>query len=209
MATAQKSCFQCGYHDHEQSNCHLIEQSQAGLDAFHRYQQAWLAAKKLKKTKAKSKTHHFLKFLQWVQRVTKAHNVCDPLVLASQHVIMQEGRPFGFELIKMVQLSYKEMFMDIIQRTRLRFSGETTKKDHDDLWEQALNQAVKAGEPADFSLIVSNRVYADNKLIFRTRYLYYLFMDSNPLSVKLRKKLLPGVASKICVASIGGGPVSI
>lgn len=218
-----KTCFQCGEKGHEQPACPLEEQSDAGKEAFLQYQKAWLACKKPKKKKPK--THHFLKFQEWIQVHSERDSggvvvVCDPLVVAGRHIQESEGKPLGYELTKMVQLSYKEMFMEIAERTRLRFSGETTKRDHDELWEQALNQAVKAGEPADFSQIEANRVYADNKLIFRTRYLYHLIMDSNPFSVKLRRMLLPTTAfddserqSKfnqrtVRIASCGGGPVS-
>mmetsp|Transcript_17864 Transcript_17864/g.29868 ORF Transcript_17864/g.29868 Transcript_17864/m.29868 type:complete len:443 (-) Transcript_17864:157-1485(-) len=208
-----KACFQCGEQGHTKPDCVLKEQSKAGLDAHKRYQKAWLAAKRPKKTKPK--LHHFLKFQEWMRRHAEAGVVVDPLVLVANRIQDSAGQPLGFELTKMLQLSYKEIFMDIVERTRLRFSGETTKKDHDELWEQALNQAVKAGAPADFGQVGANRVYADNKLVFRTRYLYHLIMDDNPFSVKLRTMLLPAivvdgdsasVAKRIHVASCGGGP---
>lgn len=210
-----RTCFQCGQQGHTQPECHLKERSQEGRDAFRQYQNACRTAKKTKKKK--SETHHFLKFLLWLKTSGDTKSVCDPLLLASKHVLMHDGRPFRFELTKMLDLSYKEMFMDIIERTRLRFSGQTTRKDHDHLWVRKLNQAVKEGEPADFSQNEANRVYADNKLVFRTRYLYYLLMDGNSFSEKLRAKLLPisdreralpNVVHDICVASVGGGPVS-
>lgn len=209
-----KTCFHCGEKGHVQPECTLHLQSDAGREAFRQYQKAWLAEKKKKRSKPKN--HHFLKFQQWMQTYGETGVICDPLVCAAQHIIALKGKPQSFEWTKMVQLSYKEMFMDILERTRMRFSGVTTKRDHDDLWEQALNQAVKAGEPADFSQIEANRVYADNKLIFRTRYLFHLLMDDNPLSIQLRETLLPAKVvggdsvvkrDGVKVASIGGGPV--
>jgi hypothetical protein len=214
MESPNKTCFQCGQRGHVQPDCSLKERSQGGVDAFLRYQKAW--KKVIKPKKIKPKTHHFLKFQRWLETHAEAGCICDPLLLAAQHILVQEGGPLSFEWTKMMDLSYKEMFMDIIERTRLRFSGQTTRREHDELWVQTLNQAVKAGEPADFSQIEANRVYADNKLIFRTRYLFYLFMDENSFSVRLRKKLLPSPLSNtqaerkfVRIASIGGGPVSI
>ena len=226
-----KTCFQCGQLGHVQPDCTSLSQTVAGRDAFLRYQKAWQAEAKLKPKKTKHKSYHFLKFQRWLQTVMEG-TICDPFALARKHILLHEERTdssFHFELKKMAELSHRELFMDIIERTRLRFSGETTRKEHDELWVHALNQAVKAGEPADFSQIEANRVYADNKLIYRTRYLYQLLMDSNPLSVKLREKLLPtlihvpehkvkvglgsesggGVGGGVRVASLGGGPVSV
>ena len=87
-----------------------------------------------------------------------------------------------------------------------------------DTWNLKLNQAVKDGTPADFSSCSANRIYALEKLLPRVRYLYYLVMDYNPISNRIRALFLPshikegtkrndeGIDEHINVCSIGGGP---
>ena len=62
-----------------------------------------------------------------------------------------------------------------------------------DKWTKTLNQAVKDGEPADFSNSYDNQIYSIEKLLPRVRYLYYLMMDYNPISNRIRKLFLPDV----------------
>jgi hypothetical protein len=80
-----------------------------------------------------------------------------------------------------------------------------------DSWTHRLNKAVKDGKPADFSNFLANRIYSLEKLLPRVRYLYYLLMDYNPISNRIRKLFMPSKdgnedTSDVCVCSIGGGP---
>ena len=79
-----------------------------------------------------------------------------------------------------------------------------------------LNQAVKEGEPVDFSNSYDNQIYSIEKLLPRVRCLCYLMMDYNPISNRIRKLFLPDalcentdviiVGEDISVCSIRGGP---
>ena len=79
-------------------------------------------------------------------------------------------------------------------------------------WTQNLNNAVKKGEPADFSNEQKNRIYTVQKLDTRTRYLYLLMMDDNVIADRLRQMLLDKLhqgldgSMNLNVCSIGGGP---
>ena len=206
-----RACFMCGRRGHERSSCELQEQSPRGLQAFQCYQRAWLSQKN--KKKRKSSLHHFHKLQKWLKE--EEFRGGDPLLLVAQR-IAENGKDnlVSYELKKMMDQSYKELFMSIMQRTRQRFSGVScyTKKDHDNVWVQALNHAAKSGEPADFSQLEANRLYADNKLLYRTRYLFNLLMDGNSVCNTLRERLLLPCSSSsglVRVASFGGGPVSI
>ena len=83
-------------------------------------------------------------------------------------------------------------------------------------WTYRLNKAVKDGTPADFSNLFANQTYSLEKLLPRVRYLYYLLMDYNPISNRIRNLFIPSQLKgswdrdencrEICVCSIGGGP---
>jgi hypothetical protein len=85
------------------------------------------------------------------------------------------------------------------------------KKNAKNPWTHALNQAVKEGNPADFSNDEDNRFYAIQKLETRTRYLYQLIMDDNALNLAVRQSLIDclnakDAANTVRVCSLGGGP---
>jgi len=78
-------------------------------------------------------------------------------------------------------------------------------------WQTILAEAVRNGEPADFSNESMNRIYAVQKLETRTRYLHHLIMDFNIISNRVRALLvdrLNSVGDKrdFSIVSIGGGP---
>ena len=233
-------CFHCGLSGHESSACTSSEvQTQQGIHAFRKC----LEEREVKRLqysnkmpkRRKSTSHYFIKLQQWVQvnctlnsdPISSAHTAIQAMI--GSHNIMDFG------LVKAAYLAHREMFMEIIERVRCRFSRQggcisdraqapipipgiqhkqTTKGQHDQLWQQELSEAARQGIPADFSDIEANRVYADNKLIYRTRYLFYLLLDPNPMSAQVRKLLLPvttkGAAINsmpaVRVSSIGGGP---
>lgn len=217
-----RKCFNCGEQGHQIADCSWEgEQTSAGRIAFRDYlieieerrQQYSIKRPKQKR----GKMHNNSQLRQWLRKHYTDERIFDPISLILTIHSGHDSRKY--DMVKKVHHSFREMFYDVIERTRERFndlhgSNQTKKSEHNEIWQEALNQAVKLGQPADFSQARSNRVYADNKLIPRTRYLYYLMMDQQPICDKLRKALLPvmvdeiisGTDNEVAVCSIGGGP---
>jgi hypothetical protein len=100
-------------------------------------------------------------------------------------------------------------FKDIVRNYR--------HKNENNPWVYVLNEAVKEGNPADFSDHEKNRYYTIQKLATRTRYLNLLIMDDNNICREVRNLLLDRLKASdddgcgkrrrnIHVASVGGGP---
>jgi len=85
------------------------------------------------------------------------------------------------------------------------------QKNFNNPWTQALNQAVRDGTPANFSNDENNRFYTIQKMETRIRYLLYLIVDNNELSLAVRQTLVDCLNAKngettVRVCSLGGGP---
>lgn len=127
--------------------------------------------------------------------------VYDPISLVQQqHPRFHTEQ--DFQVVKHLHHSYRKFFNAHMERIRQRFNARDDmstndahfsrrrKGEHDQVWQTALNEAVRHGMPANFSRLQDNWIYADNKLIPRSRYLYYLLLDDNAISTRLRKRLL-------------------
>mmetsp|Transcript_681 Transcript_681/g.936 ORF Transcript_681/g.936 Transcript_681/m.936 type:complete len:434 (-) Transcript_681:79-1380(-) len=215
----KRKCFNCGVQGHQIADCPWEgEQTNSGKIAFREYlieieeRRHQYSTKKPKQKRGKMNNYNKLR--QWLRKNYHDGEIFDPISTITH------GHSRKYDVLKNMHHSYREMFYVIMERTRERFNDlngiatQTKKSEHNEIWQEPLNQAVKIGKPADFSQAQSNRVYADNKLIPRTRYLHYLMMDKQPICDKLRETLLPVEMDRVkCdednevnVCSIGGGP---
>ncbi|GFH44563.1 hypothetical protein CTEN210_01037 [Chaetoceros tenuissimus] len=232
----KNNCFHCGLEGHQTSDCPKRDEPQTAegkevQKAFFRSRKEWNRKHGKVKHRKESPIEHYSNLKSYLLHIPSFHHqegkFQDPNRLFSQipcphieHVRLQKAIS--------ISKAHREFFNIFIQKLKSILVSKFQSIDHDvdynrliksyrnkndyNPWTQDLNNAVKKGEPADFSNEQKNRMYTLQKLDTRTRYLYLLMMDDNIIADRLRQMLLDKLQQgldgpmSVNVCSIGGGP---